>query len=122
MKKILLILILFFSILISSNPVLAYSFNDNSGLNTTANGAGYDQSTDAKAFITSKIGIAISAVVSFIGIILLCLIIYGGYLWMVAAGNESQIDKAKDIIKNSIIGVIIILCAYAITMIFKEFI
>lgn len=122
MKKILIILFLFFSIAVSSNFVLAYNFNDGSGLNTTANGAGYDQSADAKTFLTSKIGIAISVVVSFIGIILLCLIIYGGYLWMTAMGNESQIDKAKGIIKNAIIGVIIVFCAYMITYVFKEFI
>ena len=122
MKKILIILFLFFSIAVSSNFVLAYNFNDGSGLNTTANGAGYDQSADAKTFLTSKIGIAISVVVSFIGIILLCLIIYGGYLWMTAMGNESQIDKAKEIIKNAIIGVIIVFCAYMITYVFKEFI
>jgi hypothetical protein len=41
----------------------------------------------------------------------LLLLIYGGVFWMTARGNESQVDKAKNIITNSLVGLIIILLA-----------
>ncbi|SRR6056297_1282810 len=57
----------------------------------------------------------VKIVLTFLAIIFLILIIYGGYQWMTAAGNEDKISKAKDTIKNGVIGVIIILAAYSIT-------
>jgi cbb3-type cytochrome oxidase subunit 3 len=45
-------------------------------------------------FISSRLGTIIGAVLSFIGIIFMVLIIYGGLLWMLAKGNESQVDKS----------------------------
>ena len=42
-------------------------------------------------------------------------LIYGGYLWMTARGNEETLEKAKKIIRGSIIGIIIVFSAYAIT-------
>ena len=52
---------------------------------------------------------------SLLGTIFLVLIIYGGYLWMTAQGEEEQVTKAKDLIRNAVIGLIIILAAYTIT-------
>lgn len=50
----------------------------------------------------------------FIGIIAIILVIYAGFLWMTSAGNEEKISKAKEIMKNAVIGLIIILSAFAI--------
>jgi hypothetical protein len=41
--------------------------------------------------------------------------IYGGYLYMTAQGNEDQVEKGKDVIKNAVIGIVIIFLAYTIT-------
>lgn len=57
----------------------------------------------------------IGIVLSFLGIIFLVLLIYAGFLWMTAAGSEEKVKKAKDIMIAAIIGVTIILTAYAIT-------
>ncbi len=57
----------------------------------------------------------IKYVLSFLGLIFLVLILYAGFLWMTAAGNEEQIGKAKSIFTSGIMGLIIILSAYAIT-------
>ena len=57
----------------------------------------------------------IQAFLGLLGIIFLILIIISGFKWMTAAGNEEQIKKSQATIKNSIIGIIIILTAYAIT-------
>lgn len=121
MKKYFFILSFLLLIIFFCPAALAYNFNESSGINKAAQNAGYDQTSDPQTFLATKIGLAISIIVSFVGVILLLLIVYGGYLWMTAMGNESQVDKAKNIIKNSIIGVIIVFSAYAITYIFKNF-
>ncbi len=54
----------------------------------------------------------IGYILAFIGIILLMNIIFAGYGWMNSGGNEEAIKKAKDKIKSSIIGLIIIVAAY----------
>ncbi|MBI2002990.1 hypothetical protein HYT45_04075 [Candidatus Uhrbacteria bacterium] len=64
--------------------------------------------------LATLVGTIISYAMGIIGTILLVLILYGGFLWMTAAGNEDQVTKAKDIIKNSVIGLIIIVLAYGI--------
>jgi len=51
---------------------------------------------------------------TFLGIIAVCMILYGGYMWMIAAGNEDKVTKAKQIIVAGLIGMIIILSAYMI--------
>ncbi len=52
---------------------------------------------------------------SLLGIIFLLIIIYAGFIWMMARGNEQEVERAKKFIQNSIIGLIIVLSAYAIT-------
>lgn len=61
------------------------------------------------------VGKIIQFLLSFLGVLFLVLLIYGGYLWMMDRGEEALAKKAKDIIKNAIIGLIIVLGAYAIT-------
>ena len=48
------------------------------------------------------------------GIILLVIIIYAGFLWMTAQGNEEQVTKAKNILKNAVIGMVLVFASYAI--------
>ena len=56
-----------------------------------------------------------------VALIFVILIILAGVRWMNSAGNEETIKKAQDTIKNSVIGLIIILAAWAITyFIFKQ--
>lgn len=42
------------------------------------------------------------------------LLLYAGFLWMTSRGNEEQIEKAKAILKNAFIGLLIILAAWGI--------
>jgi len=57
----------------------------------------------------------IKFLLTFLGIIFMILILYGGFLWMTAGGNEDNVTKSKTIIKNGTIGLLIILSSYAIT-------
>ena len=49
-----------------------------------------------------------------LGIFSLCLILYAGFLWMYARGNEEEITKAKEILKGAVTGLILILASYSI--------
>ncbi|MFC1612751.1 hypothetical protein ACFL23_00275 [Patescibacteria group bacterium] len=74
----------------------------------------YGSETPQKS-VTQIIAEIIKYILSFLGIIFLVLTLYGGFLWMTAGGNEEQVTRAKSIITNGIIGVIIIISSYAIT-------
>jgi len=50
-----------------------------------------------------------------LGILAIGLIIYAGFLWMTAGGNEEQISKAKKMILNATIGLFIILASFSIS-------
>lgn len=60
------------------------------------------------------IGQAVRILLSFLGIIFIILIILAGYHWMTAGGNQEDITKAKSSIKSSIVGLLIVVGAYAI--------
>ncbi len=62
----------------------------------------------------------ISAVINiflgFLAFIALAIILYGGWLWMTAAGNEEKIEQAKKVLINGTIGLVIILASWGITL------
>ena len=61
------------------------------------------------------IGDIVAPFLGLLGVIFLGLAIYGGYLWMMARGNEQQIEKAKTLLTSAVIGLVIIGAGYAIT-------
>ncbi len=58
--------------------------------------------------------IIIQYLISFLGLIALSVILYGGFMWMTSAGNDDRLGKAKKIIIAGVIGLMIILVSYAI--------
>ena len=56
----------------------------------------------------------IQYLLTFLGIIAVAIILYGGFMWMTAGGNEDRVAKAKKIIISGAIGLIIVLAAFAI--------
>ena len=52
---------------------------------------------------------------TFLGLIAVIIILYGGFQWMTAAGNEEKITSARGTLTAGLIGLVIILAAYAIT-------
>ena len=65
--------------------------------------------------LTGLIGSLIKSAIGLLGIIFLILIVYSGYMWMTARGDEKQVTKAKDTLQRAMIGIIIVVAAYAIT-------
>lgn len=122
MKKLLVIAIsglLFFN---QFNILVVQAFNE--GLNKTADVSGFDTdnatSGTGEDLLIQKITTVLSMILSLLGVVFLILIIYSGYKWMNARDNAGDIDKAKTSITNAIIGLIVILSAYAITLFVKS--
>lgn len=114
-----LLLFLGFFLLFMSRPVLAgdYGLNSTVGVGSLKKAFSVQEvdANNSGGFISSRLGTIIGAALSFIGVIFMVLIIYGGLIWMLAQGNDSQVEKAKNIIIQAVIGLIIVLGAYAIT-------
>ena len=66
--------------------------------------------------IDAGIGQIIQIFLSLVGVIFMIFLFYGGILWMTAAGSEKRIDRAKKIMSQSIVGIIIVLMAYAVSL------
>jgi len=81
------------------------------GLEGAREAAGFSEETSLEA----RIGTIISVVLGFVGVIFLGLTFYGGFIWMIARGNEQEIEKAKKLIEAAVIGLAIVFAAYAIT-------
>lgn len=83
------------------------------GLKTAGAGAGY-QGTASASSLPVIVGSIISTLLSLVGVLLLCYLIYAGFLWMTAGGDKSKVSEATTTIRNTIIGLVIIMAAFAI--------
>lgn len=108
------IFLVIFCLLILAFPYRAYAIDLGfSKTQTAAQKAGYGQ-TDETTF-ASKVGIVLKAAISLVGVFFLALMVYAGYLWMTARGEEEPVTKAKKIIMACIIGLAIVAGAYSFT-------
>ena len=65
--------------------------------------------------LQSYLGRVLGAVMALLGILFFALMIYGGINWMLARGNSGAVEEARSTITNAIIGLIVVVIAYAIT-------
>ncbi|MFA4937536.1 MAG: pilin [Patescibacteria group bacterium] len=65
--------------------------------------------------IAAVVATVIQIILGLVGVVLLIMILYGGWQWMTSAGNEQKIAKAKAIFGGAVIGLFIILAAYTVT-------
>jgi len=77
--------------------------------------SGLDTSLSANANLPQFIGNIIEVVLGVLGLILVVLIVYAGFIWTTAQGDTVKVKKAQDMIKQAVIGMIIVFAAYAIT-------
>lgn len=56
----------------------------------------------------------IKYLLSFLGLIAVIIVMYGGFLWMTARGDEKKVELAKKVLTNGLIGLGIIISAYII--------
>ncbi|MFA6429252.1 MAG: pilin [Patescibacteria group bacterium] len=78
---------------------------------TVATEAGLGGETDLPTIIGRVIYVALG----FVGVLLLLILLYAGYLWMTAGGDATKVEKAQAWIRNGIIGLVLIASSFAIT-------
>lgn len=107
-RNFLAFIILTGSFLLTSS-VLAQGF----GTNEVANGLGGSLAATDPRTVAGRV---INIILGFLGVIAVGLISYAGFMWMTADGDEEKIGTAKKILKNGIIGLIIILASWGIAL------
>ncbi len=89
-------------------------YKSTSGLADTAEKTGHASMKNINRPIEETIALVVQVFLSILGVVFMGLIMYGGYIWMIAQGNQEKVKQAQKIISESIIGLIIVLAAYAI--------
>jgi len=95
----------FFSYVFAQTPITTSTLGLEYGAQT---GLG---SQDIRITIANIIRIALGL----LGMVALVIVLWGGFMWMTAGGDENRIATAKKILLNGVIGLVIILSSYAIT-------
>ncbi len=103
-------------LLFQAGHAFAYYWGADSGLGDTGAKAGYMETNLADKSLIQLIGFVVSVVLAFVGVFFLLLCLYAGFTWMFSRGNEQDIEKAKKTLQNALIGLIVVLCAYGITL------
>lgn len=96
------------------SPVYAQNLTDqiNGQIGASAEKAEVTQTVDPRTFVAG----IIQTVLSLVGIVFLILILMAGYWIFTAKGDEAQVEKGQNTIKAAVIGLIITLAAYSITL------
>lgn len=118
MKKLRLLLIpLFLSLAFFGGSVLVHAQPDINSLTKdvgTKSGYAVDQVNDTT--LSQTIGRIVRIALSLVGTGFFVLTLYAGFLWMTAQGSDEQVEKAMGIIKTAVIGLVITLAAYSLTV------
>jgi hypothetical protein len=61
------------------------------------------------------VGATINVLLGILGIVFVVLVVYSGFLYLTSQGEETNVKKAKKLLGQSIIGLFIIVAAYAIS-------
>jgi hypothetical protein len=102
------ILAILLSFPLSSHAQLSESTNS---VQNIAQAAGVSGGTDLIVII----GRIINVFLGTLGVVFLGLMLYAGFLWMTSGGDDENVKKAKSMIQNAIIGLLIIMSSWAIT-------
>jgi hypothetical protein len=84
------------------------------GLNAIGTEA-YSESGAPQKSLQAIVASIIRVVLGFLGIIFVVLLIFGGFKYMTSGGNQDKVEEAIKMIKNAVIGLIIIAAAFSIT-------
>lgn len=95
--------------LVMAAPALAQNTSDTFGVN-----AFQSQTVLGQEDIRTTIARIINVALGLLGVVAVVIILAGGFKWMTAGGNEDKVGEAKKMIFAGIIGLAIILSAFAI--------
>ncbi len=113
----------------SVNKTLAETISGSGSNGTTISGSG-DNTTNSGSSDTvslknplenagvtdvpTLIGKIIDALLGIVGSLALIMFIYGGFTWMLAAGNDSKVEKGRNILAWAVVGLVVIFASYSI--------
>ncbi len=63
----------------------------------------------------SLLGGVLGAVYFWMAVVAVGYIIYGGYMYMISAGDPGKLKKAKDVLLYAVIGIVVVMVAFVIT-------
>ena len=63
-----------------------------------------------------RLGVLVNTVLLLVGIVFLIITVYSGITWMAAGGQDEKIELAQKRIKRAIIGLIIVMGAWVLTV------
>jgi len=106
--KTLFFLFIVYSLLFIVAPSAQAQALGNEQLTNFSQAAGYGE-----ASLPQVIGRIIKIALSLLGLAAVIIIIAGGFIWMSSGGNPEKITKAKKVITSALIGLLIIVFAYA---------
>ena len=110
MNKVQKIIIFAISLVLIITPIMLWAATfEFDGDGSVINAIGGQITTADPEEITTN---TMSWLLGLLGLIAVIIIIYGGFTWMTAAGNEERISKAKKILTYSIIGLVVILTSW----------
>ena len=72
------------------------------------------EKTDGDRSLMSNVAMLINVFASVMGFLAVGMIVYGGFMLLTAQGDPARIKRGKDVVLYSVIGVILVMLAYAI--------
>jgi len=90
-------------------------------LKIVAEGGGYAKDVTETSAAT-MLGTVVKVFFSILGMIFVILFLYAGYNWMIAAGDNTKVEKAKNTMQRAVIGLIITVGSYAIWALIANYI
>ena len=85
-------------------------------LEETAEVANIKGEENLPVVIGKMVGIALGL----LGLILVIYLIIGGVMWMTSGGNEDMVKRAQSLIRNAIIGLVVVVLAYTLAHFITE--
>jgi hypothetical protein cdivTM_30108 len=72
------------------------------------------EKTEGEKSLMSNVNMLINVFASVMGFLAIGMIIYGGFMLLTAQGDPARIKRGKDVVLYSVIGLILVVLAYAI--------
>jgi hypothetical protein len=114
MKKIFKYLISLAIVALLLTPVFALQVSAQADFGLSEVNTGLNNSL-ANRDLREIVGSIINIALGFLGVIAVVIILMGGFKWMTAGGNEDKVSEAKKLLGAGVIGLIIVLAAWAVS-------
>lgn len=106
---------------LAASPLVASAQTFAERMREGAGSAAKSAELNGQTDLVTIIGNIINVVIGFVGLLLLVYFLYAGFLYLTAQDNKDNITKAKGIMKNAIIGLLIVVISYAfVTFLFAD--